>query len=287
MSRTDFRRRCALAVALLVSLLLAGCGSAPKAGEPVLRKQALEAESDGAKHYSRGDYAAAARYFAAAGQLRQSLDDPAAAARNHLNQARAELALGQPEAALTRALRITQPDLAPDALLLQAQANLALGRLAAAQASLVAAGTACPANCPRFASLNLLQARVALAQTRAADAQAHAEVALKLLLDTDEAAETGNAWRLVAAARLAGGDATGALPAASAALEIDRQLALPEKIARDWLLIGDIKQKLGAGDTADAYQRALDVATAAGLADIGRLAAQALAEIKVTKEPTQ
>ena len=268
----------ALCAALLASLLLAACAAAPKAGAPQLRRLAQEAETDGARRYARGDYAGAARSFGTAGQLQQSFDDPAAAARNALNKARAELAQGQAEAALNSALHVIQPELALDSLLLQAQANLSLERLPAAQANLAAATTACAANCPQAASLHLLQARAALADKHAADALAHAEAALKLLQGKDEATETGNAWRLISAARLAGGDAGNALPAASAALEIDRQLALPEKIARDWMLIGDIRRKVGAGGTAAAYRRALDVANAAGLGDVARMATQALAQ---------
>jgi tetratricopeptide (TPR) repeat protein len=276
MLRADIFLRQTSLCALTALLLLSACGSTPKISEPPLRKQAQEAETDGARRYARGDYAGAVKSFGAAGQLQQSFDDPAAAARSQLNQARAELALGQAEAALTRALRIGHPELAQDALLLQAQANLALGRLPAAQANLAAASTACTTICPQRASLHLLQARAALADKRAPDAAAHAEAALKLLQDKDEAAETGNAWRLIAAARLAGGDAAGALPAARSALDTDRKLALPEKIARDWLLIGDIQKKLDAGDAMNAYQRALDVAIAAGLTDIARLASQAM-----------
>ena len=129
-----------------------------------------------------------------------------------------------------------------------------------------------------------MQARAALAAQRAPEALAHAEAALKLLQDMDEAAETGNAWRIIAAARLAAGDTAGALPAAGAALDIDRRLALPEKIARDWLLIGDIRRRAAPGDAlrqdsaAAAYRRALDVANAAGLAAIATTATQALAD---------
>lgn len=278
-----FLRRTSLG-ALLASLLLSACGSAPKVSEPPLRKQAQETETDGARRYARGDFAGAAKSFGAASQLQQSFDDPAAAARSQLNQAQAELALGQAEAALNRALRITHPELALNALLLQAQAHLALSQLPAAQANLAAAASACPTSCPQRASLHLLQARAALADKHAQDAAAHAEAALKLLQDKDEANETGNAWRLIASARLANGDAAGALPAARNALDTDRKLALPEKIARDWLLIGDIQKKLGASDTANAYQRALDVANATGLTDIARLASQALAEVRVTQE---
>lgn len=286
MSRAECSlRRLSPAVALIASLLFAACASAPKPGEPLLRKQAQEAEADGAQHYARGNYPRAARSFGAAGQLQQSLDDPAAAARNRLNQARAELASGEAEAALGRTQGIRQPELTLDVLLFQAQVNLALGRMTAVQTHLEAAAAACPANCPQAARLHLLQARAALAGKRAQEALTHAEAALKLLEKKDEAIETGNAWRLIAAARLDGGDASGALPAARAALDIDRQQALPEKIARDWLLIGDIQKKVGAAGTAPAYRRALDVAGAAGLADVARLAAQALADIDNPKEP--
>lgn len=289
MARLEFAPRQA---ALLIALLIGACASPPKLSEPLLRRQAQEAEADGARRHGRGDYAGAIRSFGTASRLRQSFDDPAAAARNALNQAHAELALGQAEAARNRARLITHPELVLEVLLLRAQASLTLGQLAPAQEDLAAAVAACTANCPLTPSLKLLQARAALAGNRAPEALTLAEAALKLLQDKDEAAETGNAWRLIAAARLASGDAAGALPAARAALDIDRQLALPEKIARDWLLIGDIQRKVmrsgihpdGAGDAATAYRRALDVANAAGLAAAARLANQALAEVEPVTE---
>lgn len=296
MSRAESCRPSRVCLALCAALLLAACGSTPKPNEPPLRKQALEAESDGARRYARGDFAGAAQQFSVAAQLQVSLDDPAAAARDSLNQARAELAGGEAAAALDHARRIKHPELALEARLLGAQANLAMNRAAAAQAELAVAEADCAANCAQLASLRLLQARTALIERRAADARQYAEAALKLLQDKDEAAETGNAWRLLAAARLAANDAAGALPAARAALEIDRQLALPEKIARDWLLIGDIQKRVGAGalhardsasrasETAKAYQRALDVATAAGLTAVAALATQALADIHSKNE---
>ena len=281
----------ALGGALLIAcLVLAGCGAAPHStnapADPPRLKAALEAESDGAKRYARGDYAVAARRFNEAARIYASIDDTSGAARNRLHLARSELAQGRAEAALQVLTPAEHGDggLALDTWLVTAQAQLALDRGDAVQQSLAAAAALCTGTCPQLASLHLLQASAALAAQRVPDALAHAEIALKLLQDKDEANETGNAWRLIAAARLAAGDATRALPAAHAALDIDRRLALPEKIARDWLLIGDIRGKVGARDAATAYRRALDVANAAGLRDIAGIATKALAESNPTRE---
>ena len=267
-------------ILLIASLILAGCGATPRPADPPRLAAALETESDGAKRYERGDYSAAARRFNEAVRIYISIDDISGVARNRRHLARSELALGRADAALLVLAAAERSDgvLALDTLLIKAQAQLALGRHEAAKQSLVAATDQCAGACPQLASVRLLQGRAALAEQRPADALAHAEIALELLRDKNEASETGNAWRLIAAARLAAGDATGALPAAQAALDIDRRQALPEKIARDWLLIGDIQRKLETRDAVDSYQRALDVANAAGLGDIAGIAAKALAE---------
>lgn len=263
---------------VLATLVLAACGSAPKPADPPQLRAALDAESDGARRYWRGDYAVAALRFEEAARRYAGIDDLPGAVRTRLHLARAELARGRAEPALAVLASIDAASgavHAVDVALLRAQAQLALNRTEAAAAELAIAADRCTAPCPQAASLHLLQGRAALAASRPAEGLAHGQAALTLLGDKDEALETANAWRLVAASRLAAGDAPGALPAAASALAIDRRLALPEKIAGDWLLIGDIHARTGSADAATtAYRRALAIADAAGLTEVAARAAE-------------
>ena len=269
---------------LLTGLLLAGCGSSPKPPpEPRLRLQAQEAEASGVRRHGQGDYKAAARHFAESARLRLSLDDVAAASRNRLQLAQSELALGQAESALEHASQVHEDSLQVQALLLQAQAQLALGREDAVKPVLARLASLCAASsCSERGRLLLLQARAAWAGGDAALALTQAEAALPFLRAQQEEREIANAWRLIAVARLKTADTVAALAAARAALEIDRQLALPEKIARDWLLIGDIARRAGKegsqSEAQSAYLRAQSVAQAAGLQELVTLAAKALME---------
>lgn len=276
---------------LLLSLLAVACASAPRPADPPLLKSALEAESDGARRFQRGDHAVAQRRFREAERLFASIDDPAGRARNRRHQARVALALGQAEAAMTLLEGAADTAAPLDADLLRGQALLAAGRAAEALPLLAGMAGACGAECPAAPSLAILRGRAALAQGDAASARQQAETALARLKDRDEPAETGNAWRLLAAARLAAGEAAAAQLAAQAALEIDRRLAVPEKIASDWLLLGDIYRKplpgKASGDidaAAVAYRRARDVAAAAGLDAITMSAKQSLHAIGMQKK---
>lgn len=281
---------------LCLSLIVLGaCSSTPKPIDPPRLKAALEAESDGAKRYQRGDYVVAERRFADAMRQFASIDDGIGSARNRLHLARTRLALGRADGAL-ELLAAASDGTAGDAdvLLLRSQALLALARPAEVAKELATAEGLCAAKCSQLPSLKILQARAALTLGRAVEAQALAETAITLLGDTGSMHEAGNARRLLGAARLAAGDAAGALAAAQAALDIDRRLAIPEKIAHDWLLIGDVHrhamrgQPAGAsGEAAAAYSRALDVAHAAGLAEITMMAKQALQGVEAGKIPVK
>jgi len=270
-------------IALLLAALLAGCASSSRPPpEPRLRLQAQDAEASGARRYAQGEYLAAAQHFSEALRLRLSLDDVPAAARNRLQLAQTRLALGQAQQALDEAAQVQDKGLQLAAGLLQVQARLALGQVDSARQQLVPLEAACPAACPERGRVLLLQARTAWAAGDVVQTVRLCTAAQPLLRERGEEREVANASRLLAAAQLQSGDAAAALSAAQAALAIDRQLALPEKIARDWLLIGDI-QRLSAGvshgvDARAAYLRARTVAQAARLNDLTQLAEQALQE---------
>lgn len=275
--------RARLGPALLLVALLAACASSPKPPpEPRLRLQAQEAEASGARRYAQGEYLAAAQHFSEALRLRLSLDDVPAAARNRLQLAQTRLALGQAQQALDEAAQVREEGLQLAAGLLQVQARLALGQGDRARQQLVPLEAACPVACPEHGRVLLLQARAAWAVGDVAQTVRLCTAAQPRLRERGEEREVANAWRLLAAAQLQAGNAAAALSAAQAALAIDRQLALPEKIARDWLLIGDIQRRSGGkpsdADARAAYLRARAVAQAARLNDLTQLAEQALQE---------
>jgi tetratricopeptide (TPR) repeat protein len=263
----------------LAAALLAGCGGTPPTPEPPLRAHAQDAENLGVRRHTQGDYAAAARQFATALRLHQSVDDLEATDRNRLQLAQTLLAQQQPQAALEQTQQVRTPGARVSALLLQAQALLDLKQASAAADVLAQAQNACTSPCAEQGRIALMQARTAWAQGLAAQTLALARAATTALKDRDEAHELANAHRLSAAAALALGDTTTALPSAQQALALDRQLAMPEKIARDWLLLGDIHTRAGnAASAREAYQRAFSVSQAAGLTALTTSARTALEE---------
>ena len=283
--------RSKFAAVFLTLTAIAGCGGGDtKPPEPPQRERAFAAESDAAKRYQRGEFEGALRQFTEAERLFTTIDDTEGIARNRRHLARSALHLGRPAEALARLAGITENDLdtALDTTLLRAQAHLGLGQLSEATATLQAANARCQSPCAQSVALQLLWARLALANKRPEDAARHARSALAFLAgnkDKDKASDDGreaaNAQRLLAEALRDSGDLAAAETAAQHALTLDRSLALPEKIARDWLLLGYIRQKVDAQSTPksvpssapspaarQAFQQARDIALAAGLRDI-------------------
>ena len=273
------------------AVLLSACASEPRPADPPRLKAAYDTEAEAAKRYQRGELAQAERRFAEAMRQFAAIDDEAGRERIRLHLARTRLALGRATAALELLDGAPDTDVQQvEVDMLRAQAHLALRHTEQARAAVERAASRCAPACPEVAGIQLLRGRVALAAGRGGEAQVAAAAALKLLREEVDPLETGNAWRLSAAAQLAAGDPGAALAGAQAALAIDRRLALPEKIARDWLLLGDIHRALaragnaGAAEAAAAaYRHAAEVASAAGLAEISLTANKSFDDMGIKK----
>jgi hypothetical protein len=124
---------------------------------------------------------------------------------------------------------------------------------------------------------------VALAQSQADVAEKLLQSSLKPLADQQEQRELANAWRLMAQAQALQQRHAEALASAQQALNLDRALGLPEKIAADWQLIAQVH--LARNNSSDAvqarmaYARARTVAQAANLQAVVAQIDQSLKEM--------
>lgn len=262
--------------------LLAGCGGGTVVQQPPMREVAFASEQEGARRLTRGELSGAAKSFALAQRQFVALDDAEGVVRNRRFQARTALMQGNPAEALAF-VDAARDD--AESLLIAAQAHLDLAQPADAAAPIAAAEAICGKPCTHALALSLLRARRALATGALVEAEAQARTALTLAPGSgpgENSLERGNAHRLLAEALLGAGRATEADVEASAALALDRQAARPEKIARDWMLLGKIRRGAGAADarqhSREAYRHARDVAEAAGLRSTMTAADAALAE---------
>jgi tetratricopeptide (TPR) repeat protein len=260
-------------------LALTACSTQPTPPHtPAIRAQAQADEAQGVKQFAKADYASALLHFAQAQRLYQSTDDLDGIARNQLYRARAELALDRNTAAMD-SVRTIPGNLYPvETMMVQFQSHLALGEAAALSTLAAKLNQACNEGCPFFGSVQVLLARAGLMEGNGAVALTHSRAALKFFAGKNETRETANAWRIAAAALLGTGNYSDGLDAAQQALVLDRQQALPEKIARDWLLIADIQRKQNSQQSRASYERALAIARAANLTSITTMAEKALKE---------
>jgi len=271
------------AVRLLIAcLFLAACGSAPPRANPLL-EQAERLRNDGGRAFANRDYDSAARNFAAAAQLRASLDDAPGTALDRLNLARALYAARDTAAAQAPLDAVLTQAGVPGALRAEAARQravlaLAAGRSEEAQRWQQRAANDCAQDCPLAASLALIRAQIALRQNDLASAGSEAAVAQKLLGEGNPAgAEHANAARLTGEIAVLRKDWSEARRAFEQALEVDRKLGSAERVRLDLRL-------LAAADEASAdlpaarghYQRLLQAAEAGGDAEAAALAAAAL-----------
>lgn len=259
---------------LLISLALGpgGCGSVPPQSEAEAQRERLvEMNTRAGRAVGRGDIRQAAALYREALRLAESIEDFRAIGINSLNLAATYQALGETalcHRALDRVLatpaRFEQQRVA-EAAGRKALLALQAGQHDAAAEWLARAESECPVTAcgSRTALLNL---RGQLLLERGAVDEARAVLAQSLAASRTEGnrEEEANALRLDGRAASRAGEHAQALARLTQALDLDKQLALPQKIALDLLALAEAELARGErGAARDYAQRALDVSRAA------------------------
>lgn len=277
-------RRCASRIgAFALALLLAACGSPAPRAVNAPHEAALALSQRAARALQRGETAQALALYEQALAAADSVEDVDTSGAVLLNLALVHGRLGQSREAHQRVDRIlAAPARYPGALQAQAAARKALLHLDARDGALALqwadkSQAACASPCMLAAVLANVRGQVALEAGDATLAAAQATRAAELAAAPESQAEQANAQRLLGRARMALGDRSAAAAALQRALDIDRALGLPERIALDLLYAGDNAAAAGQRDVArDFFERAQQVAQAAGLAGAVQAAHQRL-----------
>ena len=259
-------------LAALVALLGVGCSSPPVRTTNVAHEAALALNQRAARALQRGDNAQALALYEQALTAADSVEDFDTGGATLLNLAAVHARLGQSPQAHQRVDRILgAPGRFTGALQAQAAARKALlyldaPDLAAALQWADKAEAGCAAPCAQSAALTGLRAHVALERGDAAAAAVLASRAATQAEAAQQRAEQANAQRLLGRAQMRLGDHAAAAASLQRALDIDRALGLPERIALDLLHAGENAQRSRQPATArEFYERALQVGEAAGL----------------------
>jgi len=259
----------------LLLLLAAGCAqNSPNPQTPVTsaarQAAAIEANRKGEAYVRHGELENAARSYAEALRLSQSLEDAEGIAANAINlsivrqrQGRfsdARAALG----ALTesRSLRFS-PVRQAEAALRQALLDLDERKVASAEEWVAKAAGQCGERCPLAGAIHNVRAQLALQSGQVDAAAASARAALSASRSAGDRAETANAMRILGVTALRSGDLAAARTQLEQALTIDREIGAPRKIAFDLVALGRAAALGGDREGARAfYARALAVSEA-------------------------
>jgi tetratricopeptide (TPR) repeat protein len=255
----------------LALVALAGCAQAPKATTTAARQAAaLEANRKGESYVRHGELDHAARSYAEALRLSQSLEDAEGIAANAINlsivrqrqgrfaDARAALAAMTEQGNLRFSpLRLTE------AALRHALLELDEGKFSAAEDWVAKASGHCAERCPLTGAIHNVRAQLALQAGRLDAAAASARAAHDASRSAGDRAELANALRILGIAALRQGDAAAARTQLEQALALDREIGASRKIAFDLLALGRAAALAGDRDGARAYYgRALAVSEA-------------------------
>ena len=262
---------CQLAVSLAAALAITACSS-PPARPPSPTQAAASASSErGARALQRGDWPQASAHYQAALQAAVALQDPALTAAALQGLSLASARQGDLPAALAHVERILAApqhfDAASQARAAARKALLLLDAGNPDQALRWAdrAGALCASPCTLAPVLDNLRAHLALARGDRAQAAALAQAAARTAQASGQDGEWASALRLQARALGPLGDTAGAAVALGQALQIDRRLGQPDRVALDLLLAAELEDQRGNRALAtDLLQRALAVYAAIG-----------------------
>ncbi len=264
-----------------LALGLTACGATSRPLNPP--QTALQAaQLAGGRALARNDFVAALAAYQQALAAAESVEDFEGTATARLNLAAVWARLARPDEAEAQLDRLlAAPQRYPAALLQQAAARKALAsfdsaRDADALAWADRAQAGCAAPCAVAAAMDNLRAALALQQGDAAQALLLARRAATQAMSSELRAEHANALRLQGRALTMNKDTTAAAAVLAQALDEDRALGLPERIALDLMHAAQNEEQRGQVGAARAfYERALQVSRAAGLTVLAeRLAAR-------------
>jgi tetratricopeptide (TPR) repeat protein len=259
------------AAAIATALALSACGSkAPAKPENIAMDRAVASSQRGAAAFARNDLGAAQGEYLAALRLYESIADTQGRAATLLSLARIESQAGRPKEALAAVQQVLAegPSIAAGTRIMAhgraAGLQLELADFAAATMQLDAAGALCGGACAERAALEVLRARIALAQKQPETSLRLASGALALL--AVPSAERASALRVQAQSHAALGQHEAAIAASQQALEIDRSLGLGERVVLDLQLLAQSHKAMGSQAQAQRYEELAARARAAGRA---------------------
>jgi tetratricopeptide (TPR) repeat protein len=248
--------------------LLAACSSSPSKPTTAARQAAaIDANRKGEAYVRHGELDNAARSYAEALRLSQSLEDAEGTAANAINlsivrQRQGRFADARASLALIHEGGFSQARLA-EAALRHALLDMDEQKWSSASGWVIRSEAYCAGRCALAAAILNVRAQLALHAGQAEAAMAHARAAQDASRSAGDRPELANAARLLGIAALRAGDAAAARASLEQALVLDREIGAPRKIALDLLALGRAAALAGDHEAAKAYYgRALAVAEA-------------------------
>jgi len=238
---------------LILALMLAGCAGEKVRERPPRAQQVIDLGQQGQSAYAKGDLPRAGRLFEQALADAKRIEDSEGVAVMSINLARVRRESGESDGAL-KILDAVSPwhrsnltaRTGQEMDLLAAVLLSDLNRRDEALARLQALRGRCQAACETAIGIDSLQVRLLLEQGDAGNAAQLAGAAVARFRAHGNQLELANLFRVQGEAHLALGDFQVAAKSLESALEIDKSLSQPAKIAQDLEALA--RAALAAGD---------------------------------------